>query len=141
MLNLYDNSLLASMLGLLLTKMFYVIFTIQPMSISLVIADMEHLRTRIVYQPSQNFKPPLQADFSWLCFHISELKLVGNFHMKRYRSSSPFVTLGPLLHVLLSSVQNSFSNLFLAMYSHILMKFGMKLLYGEFQIKFDFRNS
>ena len=30
-------------------------------------------------------------DFSWLCFHISEWKLVASFHMKSYRSSSTFV--------------------------------------------------
>ena len=31
-------------------------------------------------------------DFSRLCFHISEWKLLASFHMKSYRSSSTFVT-------------------------------------------------
>ena len=30
-------------------------------------------------------------DFSWLCFHISEWKLIASFGMKSYRSTSTFV--------------------------------------------------
>ena len=77
-------------------------------------------------------------DFSRLCFHISEWKLVASFHMKSYRSSLTFVTVDLLFHELLSSVQNSFSRLFLAMLLHIWMKIGNKLPYEELQIKFDF---
>ena len=31
-------------------------------------------------------------DFSWLCFHISEWKLVASFYMKSYRSGLTFIT-------------------------------------------------
>ena len=65
-------------------------------------------------------------DFSSLCFHISEWKLVGSFHMKSYRSSSTFVTVDLLFHELLPFVYNSFSRLFLAMISHFWMKVGIK---------------
>ena len=48
-------------------------------------------------------------DFSWLCFHIYEWKLVGSFLMKSYRSSSTFVTVDLLLNDLLSFLKkNSF---------------------------------
>ena len=43
-------------------------------------------------------------DFSQLCFHISEWKLVASFHMKSYRSSSTFVTDDTLFHELLPFV-------------------------------------
>ena len=57
-------------------------------------------------------------DFSHLCFHISEWKLVASFHMKSYRSSSTFIMVDLLFHELLPFVQNSFSGLFSAMLSH-----------------------
>ena len=45
-------------------------------------------------------------DFSALCFHISEWKLVGSFHMKSYRSSSTspwltyfFISCCPLFYI------------------------------------------
>ena len=60
--------------------------------------------------------------------------------MKSYRSSSTFVTVDLLFHELLPFVQKSFSRLFSAMLSHILMKVGSKLPYEELQIKFDFRH-
>ena len=78
-------------------------------------------------------------DFSWLCFHISEWKLVASFHMKSYRSSSTFVTVDILFHELLLFVQNLFSRLFSTMLSYIWMKVGSKLPYEELQTKFDFR--
>ena len=48
---------------------------------------------------------------SSLCFHISERKSVGSFHMKSYRSSSTFVMVDLLFHELLPFIQNSFSGL------------------------------
>ena len=51
------------------------------------------------------------TDFSPLCFHISEWKFVGSFHMKSYRISSTFVTVDPLFHELLPFVQNLFSGM------------------------------
>ena len=80
-------------------------------------------------------------DFSQLCFHISEWKLVASFHMKSYRSSSTFVTVDLLFNELLPFVQKSFSGLFSATLSHIWIKVGSKLSYEELQIKFDFRHS
>ena len=77
-------------------------------------------------------------DFSRLCFHISEWKLVGSFCMKTYKSSSTLVTVDLLFHELLSFVQNSFSGLFSALLSYIWMKVGSKLPYEELHIKFDF---
>ena len=77
-------------------------------------------------------------DFSRLCFHISEWKLVASFHKKSYRSSSTSVTVDPLFHELLPFVQNSFSGLFSVMLSHIWMKVGRKLPHEELQIKFNF---
>ena len=77
-------------------------------------------------------------DFSRLCFHISEWKLVASFHMKSYRSSSTFVTVDTLFHELLPFVQNSFSGLFSVMLSHIWMKVGRKLPHEELQIKYNF---
>ena len=77
-------------------------------------------------------------DFSSLCFHISEWKLVGSFHMNSYRLSSFFVTVDLLFHELLPFVQNSFSGLFFTLLSHIWMKLARKLPYEELQIKFDF---
>ena len=79
-------------------------------------------------------------DFSRLCFHISEWKLVASFHMKSYRSSSTFVMVDLIFHELLPFVKKSFSGLFFAMLSHIWMKVGSKLSYEELQIKFDFRH-
>ena len=79
-------------------------------------------------------------NFSRLCFHISEWKLVASFHKKSYRSSSTFVAVDLLFHDLLPFAQNSFSRLFSAMFSHIWMKIGSKLPYEELQIKFDFRH-
>ena len=78
-------------------------------------------------------------DFSLLCFHISEWKLVASFYIKTSRSSSKFVTVDLPFHELLSFVQNLFSGLFFAMLSHIWMKVGSKLLYKDFQIKFQVR--
>ena len=40
-------------------------------------------------------------DFSRLCFHISEWKLVAFFHMRSYRSSLTFATIDLLFHELL----------------------------------------
>ena len=77
-------------------------------------------------------------DFSRLCFHIFEWKLVASFHMKSYRSSSTFVTVDLLFHELLPFVWNSFSGIFSAMLSHIWMKVGGKLPCEELHIKFDF---
>ena len=57
-------------------------------------------------------------DFSRLCFHICEWKLVTSVHMKSYRSSSTFVTVDTLFHELLPFVQNSFSGLFSVMLLH-----------------------
>ena len=57
-------------------------------------------------------------DFSWLCFHIPELKFVASFHMKSYRSSLTFVTVDRLFLELLPFAQNSLSGFFLAMLSH-----------------------
>ena len=79
-------------------------------------------------------------DFSSLCFHISEWKLLAIFHMKSYRSSLTSVTVDLLFNELLPSVQNSFSGLFSSMLSHFWMKVGSKLPYEELQIKFDFRH-
>ena len=79
-------------------------------------------------------------DFSSLCFHISEWKLVGSFHMKSYRSSLTFVTVDLLFRELLPFVQNSFSRLFFTVLSHIWMTVGRKLPYEELQIKFNFRH-
>ena len=45
--------------------------------------------------------------FSCLCFHISRWKLVPSFYMKSYRSSSTFVAVDLLFHVLLPFLQNS----------------------------------
>ena len=78
-------------------------------------------------------------DFSRLCFHISEWKLVASFYIKSYRSSLTFITVDFLFHELLPFVQNSFSGLFSAMLSHISMTLDRKLPYEELQIKFDFR--
>ena len=80
-------------------------------------------------------------DFSSLCFHISERKLVGSFHMKSYRSSSTFATVDLLFHELLPFVPNSFSGLFFTLLSHIRTKVSRKLPYEELQIKFDYRHS
>ena len=81
-------------------------------------------------------------DFSLLCFHISESKLVASFCMKSYRSSSTFVTVVLLFHELLPFVRNSFSGLFSAMLSHtcIWIQVGNKLPYEELRIKFNFRH-
>ena len=85
-------------------------------------------------------------DFSWLCFHISEWKLVASFCMKSYRSSSTFVTVDLLFHELLPFFKIHFPDFsWLCFYisewiSHIWMKVGSKLPYGELQIKFDFRH-
>ena len=79
-------------------------------------------------------------DFSRLCFHISEWKLVASFHMKNYRSSSTFITVDLLFHELIALFQNSFSGLFSAMLSHISMTLDKELPYEELQIKFDFRH-
>ena len=78
-------------------------------------------------------------DFSSLCFHISEWKLVGSFHMKSYRPSSTFAIVDLLFHELLPFVQNSFSRLFFTAFTY-LIKVGRKLPYEELQIKFDFRH-
>ena len=64
------------------------------------------------------------SDFSRLCFHISEWKLVASYQMKSYRSSSAFVTVDLLFHELFPFVQNSFSGLLSAMLWHIWMKVG-----------------
>ena len=58
-------------------------------------------------------------DFSRLCFHISEWKLVASFHMKSYRSSSNFVTVDQLFHELLPFVRNSFFLTFFVLFFHI----------------------
>ena len=79
-------------------------------------------------------------DFSQLSFHISEWKLIASFRMKSYRSSSIFVTVDLLFYELLPFVWNSFSGLFSALLSHIWVKVGIKLLYEELQINFDFRH-
>ena len=79
-------------------------------------------------------------DFSRLCFHKSEWKLVASFHMKSYRSSSTFVTIDLLFHELLPFVQNSFSELFSVMLSQISMTVRSKLPHEELQIKFHFRH-
>ena len=71
----------------------------------------------------------------------SEWKLVGSFHMKNYRSSSTFVTVGLHFHELLPFVQNSFSGLFLVMLSRIWMKVDRKLPYEELQMKLNFQHS
>ena len=47
-------------------------------------------------------------DFSWLCFHISEWKLIASFGMKSYRSTSTFVTVDPLFYELLPFKKNWF---------------------------------
>ena len=47
-------------------------------------------------------------DFSWLCFHISEWKLIASFGMKSYRSTSTFVTVDPLFYELLPFKKNRF---------------------------------
>ena len=75
-------------------------------------------------------------DFSRLCFHIPEWKLVGSFHMKSYRSSSTFVMFDLLFYELLPFVQNSFSRLFVAIHSFI---FEWKLV-GSFHMK-SYRSS
>ena len=77
-------------------------------------------------------------DFSSLYFHISGWKLVQSFYMKSYRSSSTFLTVDLLFYELLPFVQNSFSELFSVMLSHIWMKVGRKLPHEELQIKFNF---
>ena len=46
-------------------------------------------------------------DFPFLCFHISESKLVASFYMKSYRSSLTFVTVDLLFHELLPFFKNS----------------------------------
>ena len=75
-------------------------------------------------------------DFSRLCFHISEWKLVGSFHIKSYRSSSTFATVDPLLHELLPFVQ-FFPDFSWIVFTYM-KKVGRKLPYEEFQIKFHF---
>ena len=104
------------------------------------VTDQIRLSSRLTYF-FMRYCPLLEIrfpDFSRLCFHISEWKLVASFHMKSYRSSSTFVTVDLLFHELLSFVRNSFSGIFSAMVSHIWMKVGGKLPCEELHIKFDF---
>ena len=77
-------------------------------------------------------------DFSRLCFHISEWKLVASFDIKSYRSNSTFVTVDTLFHELLPFVQNSFSGLFSVMLSHIWMTVCRNLPHEELQNKYNF---
>ena len=49
-------------------------------------------------------------DFFWLCFHISEWKLVASFRMKSYRSSLTFITVDLLFNELLPFVRNGFTD-------------------------------
>ena len=74
------------------------------------VTDQDPLSSRLThffmsYCPLFKIRFP---DFSSLCFHISEWKLVGSFHMKSYRSSSTFVTVDLLFHELLPFVYLQF---------------------------------
>ena len=104
------------------------------------ITDQVRLLSRLTYF-CMSYCPLFKIcfpDFSRLCFHISEWKLVASFHMKSYKSSSTFVTVDTLFHELLPFFQNSFSGLFSVMLSYIWMKVGRKLPHEQLQIKFNF---
>ena len=76
-----------------------------------------------------------QRSRSWrMVISPPPVKLEGTIGL---HSVCPSVSLSVRQSVCLS---HSFSGLFLAMLSHILMKVGRKLLYEELQIKFDFRH-
>ena len=101
------------------------------------VTDQVWLSSRLTYFfmsycPLFKFRFP---DFSRLCFHISEWKLVANFHMNSYRSSLTFVTVDLLFHELLPFFKNRFPD-----FSRLCFRIYEWKLVGSFHMK-SYRSS